>query len=1164
MNIPLDSKLFRSAGLRLGSLLALVMASPARPATGAARSAIVTSRLGAPTRPAKAPAVLFALEGGSWITQDVDPLYKKRLNDLGYQVGTAQISSLKWDKLKQFNVLVLHHLPPDIPQSGGPRGSVIFGAKLPLIQRFLNAGGGIMLLHDESYDQVFPTANLLLAPLGAHIINEEVTDPEHIWRQPGYLEYYYGWTRQIAPSPISEGIKTVWYPIGYSPRDDRKTCTFDAGRRWQVVVKAGASAYSYRSKSSTGMTGLVKPVRTYSSAPPLVAIRSVGAGRFVLFPSSSSFTVQSGFHPIWQRIVLSRGNGLIQSDTGKLLENAIQWLAEPSAASQELGGYHQPPTPPNRPDPAPRYTPESQPAYEQHQFPGLIGIHSAFSDGTGSVDQWADAARAGGYRFIAFTEAFPEMTAAKWKQETADCQRLSDKDFLAMAGISYQDSDGNRYCSFAFPIWPKSEWLTSDGNRVQDTPGWYFGANWPPLAVMDASHNPTPPWLLKFYGGLGIYTYHAGTPGPAGPGVRPAGYRAGASPVRFDPAPALDSWTDQARTDYLRLMANQYNSVPMAIHELYAPRQIAAARGFKTIAWAARLQDIPNSLHHVWYAQPQGAYITSGPRIQSWWIENGVSGNGTPDNSAIPWRLHVDVTSKTPLKEVRIMDGERLFRRFRVSGRRFHRVIEGLHDRQRYFVLIATDTAGRQAISPSLRTAVSRHSIYMCTDMQNTLECGVMRDRAGHWTYAGMLGNYVTGWDALNLGILVPGDEIMPQGLDYVVNGFNGGAGQMVHSVDGSESSVAARNIAFGSGDAVILDNDFRYTFGPHGESVPTRLARSAARYLSYTMRLYSSNLLLIRRETTFLKDVKMADGPFPELQTLSISGPDTSFKHFAYTGPGGNMVTGDRPAGNAAWLKPAVIPAGGFVAMYPDFYGSVAVFPLSGPAEASGTGAGFAFGYDLAGRTIAAGSRFSQEFLVMRAPFGDSSARSFERVQSLYGLNGPPAYHLTLATGRFIEHRFALHLRADQGSARFKLTPAPLPSDLPLQIDGLHDRWMTVMVDAKTGAWRPIGTLDGTAYAGIDLNHGARDIFIGHPFICSRPDLFLSLVPSSNAGPGSKTIELVIHNPLDTAVTAVVRSNPRCPGLRPWIIRVTITAGSSIHRRVPTSGLATGRWLVD
>ena len=702
----------------------------------------------------KKKAVLFVLDASAyWMTQYTDPQVKMELNQAGWQVGRCDLPDLTWNLLRKFNAVVLCRVPQNIPQAGAKTvGTTALDQKAAILYRFIKSGGGLLLLHDESYDQVYITENRFLKPLGAKIINQQITDPKHQWRQSNYLRYWFAWTNNITPhNPVTKGVHTIWYPEGWSQRGGRYTCPVVTNSKWKVLARGMASAYSYR--LVTGSKGGVREM--FHTAPPILASRTFGQGRIVVFASHSTFTLQSGYQTIWQGIVMSRGADHRASDTGKMLFNALSWLAQPSLASGKLGGYRQPPeTKITRgPQPAPAYQPNPPPPYEhQHTFKGLIGAHTSLSDGYGTVAQWAAEARAQGYDFLVFTEAFPPMTKQRWKLLKQQCQKASSSSFLCIPGITYRDSLNNRYITFAFPQWPHSSWLTKGGHRIANTPGIYFGNGWAPLAVVDTMHNPVGPWFLKFYGAIAVDSYRFTKKG-------------------------LCQRVDNARPTYLRLMGDQYNSVPIAYYDMHRPADIAAiakAHGYADFAWSGQLAKVAGAFRQNWYAQPQHAYLSQGPLLKSWWIENGTS---TPGNHHRPWQLHIAIHSATPLRRVTIYDGRAIFRRFAASGHVFHRVITGLHDRQSYFVLTARDIRGRALISPTLRTAGWRQSTYMCTDMQNTLNGGSVRTRHGRWIDMGMLGNYVTGWSSLSPPILEPGRDLMPQGLDDIMGGWNGGAG---------------------------------------------------------------------------------------------------------------------------------------------------------------------------------------------------------------------------------------------------------------------------------------------------------------------------------------------------------------------------------------------------
>ena len=1070
---------------------------------------------GSGTVAARSPSVLFALNAKPWIDQYVDPQVKVSLNQSGWAVGSTEFNALSWEQLRKFNVLVLCRLTQE--RKSDRDKPTTLETKAPILQRFLDGGGGLLLLHDESYDRAYEPVCRFLEPFGAKILNEQVTDPEHQWHQPDFLQYWFAWTTDVAAGhPITDGVRTLWYPEGHSPAGDRKTCPLQVDASWTVLARAMPSAYSFRAAK-----GPLPEQKSITSAPPILAARVVGAGRMVLFSSHSTFTLQAGHHKIWENIVWERGDSQHASDTGRMLFNAMTWLAEPSRQSVLLGGFTQPAEPKPSSDVERIEKPGKQPAMQAGTFRGLIGAHSRLSDGEGTVGEWAAAARRRGYDFLVFTESFPPMSEPRWQELIVQCRAASDARFLCVPGLDFRDERGDRFASFDFTQWPKDEWLNKTKDRIEKLHGFYFGSDWPPIAVVDTAHNPVGPWFLKFYGALSIF-----------------GYRVEAGRCRC---------TDDALDAYLRLMGNQYNSVPIVFHDMHKPADLDAAEGFLNHAWALKLADAPRAFRHGWYAQPQSVYISEGARFAAWWIENPYSNELATDRPGQPWALHLEVRSATPLRAVTIYDGRTPFRRFAVAGCEFSRTVSSFHDRQHYFVAIAEDAQGRRAVSPTLRTGQARHSIYMCTDMQNTLEGGLARDRNGHLSHMGMMGFFNTGWDGFSPGILTGGNDLMPKGLDYVVKGFRGGMSHHLIAAEGRESAIARLDMVFGSGDCVILDSEFASHFLPGQQIRPTALADTHARLFSFTQRIYSHNLLLLERETMLKKTIHSSGNPVDNLEMLQLGGPGESFANYAYVDRDGKLIGGKRPDPTRVVVTNAELRAGGYAAIYPDFYGSGCVFPLSSEIKSAAgqshvepihlrlRGAHMTLGYSLNGSELAAGTRLRQTFLIMRARFGDSSSACFEDVRRVFGLDGPPAYTVHAHTGSVKQSRYTLDLEADGGAAVVEIGPAALPSDLPIRVSGLYDRCSAVCLSLPEFAahghvasnpgslsWRLIGTFNGTGYATADIGGHAVRFFLGHPMLCDAPELTLNLLEWSVAG-----LRVEIHNPSTRDVAAQVRVHP-------------------------------------
>ena len=92
------------------------------------------------------------------------------------------------------------------------------------------------------------------------------------------------------------------------------------------------------------------------------------------------------------------------------------------------------------------------------------------------------------------------------------------------------------------------------------------------------------------------------------------------------------------------------------------------------------------------------------------------------------------------------------------------------------------------------------------------------------------------------------------------------------------------------------------------------------------------------------------------------------------------------------------------------------------------------------------------------------------------------------------------------------------LPAALPVVLQGAKDRWSAFFWDGIEKKMRPIPVAEGRAYAHFRQVKRDRPFFIGHPFVCDAPHVFLTVVqtgPSSlyvnahNTGREPKTITI-------------------------------------------------------
>ena len=109
-----------------------------------------------------------------------------------------------------------------------------------VLDKFVKAGGGL-LFFKKFYGS--EGADKYLAPFGASIPYELIQDPSHTWTEPFGWGFPYNYTKKItAGDPVTEGVKTVWYPAQRTFMNH--TWPIKVDQNWKVLVTAEPEASS--------------------------------------------------------------------------------------------------------------------------------------------------------------------------------------------------------------------------------------------------------------------------------------------------------------------------------------------------------------------------------------------------------------------------------------------------------------------------------------------------------------------------------------------------------------------------------------------------------------------------------------------------------------------------------------------------------------------------------------------------------------------------------------------------------------------------------------------------------------------------------------------------------------------------------------------------------
>lgn len=191
----------------------------------------------------------------------------------------------------------------------------------PVMDEYIRNGGGFLLLPAPSYygpEDFVRQLNPWLAPLGAALLNERPRDPDRETTVTRVLGYRYLATTNLTPHAVTRGVEQLLLPLDFSDAF-LATHTMRVDSNWTVLARGEAGCRTVPFGKSSG--------GTYTSAPPVLAVRAWGKGKVGLFTTSSQYFLFDAYH--W-----ALGDGLVMTNGGlRLMTQLMRQLAAPVSAS---------------------------------------------------------------------------------------------------------------------------------------------------------------------------------------------------------------------------------------------------------------------------------------------------------------------------------------------------------------------------------------------------------------------------------------------------------------------------------------------------------------------------------------------------------------------------------------------------------------------------------------------------------------------------------------------------------------------------------------------------------------------------------------------------------------------------------------------------------------
>lgn len=1136
--------------------------------------------------PNPAPAVLFVGTYGG----DCSFELAGRLRQAGFAVDHVPYPGLEgqplsWEQLRRYNVVVLMGLGrANADMTLTPRNQ----QSIEALQQFLAAGGGVFAV--PVFGQMAtekPAQDAFYGPLGLTPLYAEIpADPESevvatAWKLP------YALTRNIVPSPITDGVRSLWYPVlAYRVGGQNHTIPLSVDGSWTVVVKGSPSSHTLG-----GPLQANNPTDpgTYPSEVPLAAFREVGKGRMAALGIAPQYLFSLTGTTTLESIVLDRGLQGVPSDGYRLIENALRWLAEPSLAEGSLGGAPMRETLLENPYRTRFSEPYRWPAKVtfppiEKAFPGVIGARTRYSTGKATAEEWVQAARSQGLAYLVFLEDFRALSPEEFAQLKADCARLSSGEFTAIPGFTIDDEIGNHYFYFGTTLpYPDRKFLSPEGT--------FFVSRDPEI-------NPENPYVP---GQLSMttldYAYSI------------SGFKLTAGNYLFsrDAAPFANffsNWdafgvitaqggkvVEDATRDFLWSVDFGNGPLPVVVDlmddpvqlgrsgwrtVLRLPEQGGAVIGPEPLGKDTQVRDYFNGWRF-YPDNPTKIYITSGPEIESWCYvgprdyEGNTAGDFVWQNYR--WLVRGRTGAAAGLKEVAIYDGEALFRRFLPRGQRtFEFTLDLTHDQQHNLVLVATDRQGRRAISGEQWDRNHRLEEFMCSDRNNQLSYGYLTKKDG-------IGLLLGG----NQTLATPNKRIMP-GISPAgtfkndpllgAPAFDGAAGgepevfeavaMLLPSGEQPAPDVSESRRLFHSRDLHVGEGQREYRFAD----------KVGVYNVWHTLwRTEAADDFTVRRRNSFFQvhpDSPLAVFLWQIDVALRRDQPNNGFRiailasrqdaRWLLRDSTGATREGvwEEPASGASEALAVPFGKGAWVAFLDSPLGGAVIYSLTDGLRLTMT---------LPGRHNAVidlpaeaapqkkGQSRRVELLIVGIPRETDATRTlpfpsmnivkrFTRDFAMAG--GSPGYTVAARAGRVAGQRYPLEVNGAKEGCFSGVLRGHLVSSLPIAVAGLHDAWSCYLYERSLQRARPVGVFEGKGWATVCLE-GSLDLFVGHPMVADNPQVALQVTQT-----GEQSWKVEVHNPTNAPITTTLRKNPYFDPLQKKPFRreiLRVPAGTSVWR---------------
>jgi hypothetical protein len=1007
-----------------------------------------------------------------------------------------------------------------------------------VLTRYIEQGGGVVYIPSwiQNISAMAPQEQFCNALGVTLLFSDLLFDREMVHATPYDIPFAY--TTAIRRHPATAGVEGMWYPVAKKNGDQLHCTPFRADAEWTELIAGEATAFTRKIPLKVHKGFESFPVGEFNSSPTIAAVRSYHKGRVAIWAIAPEYVVGSFATTSLSGVVYDKGLEGKRSDGKRFFENLLRYCAGSSVAESTFGGAET--------DEAllvdkARVTQWTKPYNWQKDrgappakraFSGVLGARTTRSSGDHSVAQWVAAARKEGLHYIVFLEKFSELSREEFDSLKQECKALSGDDFKAIPGFTIDDEIGNHYFYCGNIAYPPAKLLDKTGSV---------------FIPYDARHKVSPGRLsmttLSYAHGISSFKLTAGN----------YLFNADASPCAnwFSNWDTIAVFTrengvtkEDATEVYLKNADAGQWPFPVAL-ELMDSVEFLNRDSIKTVLKLDSIDAVERfwSSWHSYPSNPTNIYVSGGPAIDLWAMSGhrDYEGNNRGDFvwQNLRWNIYGKVSSDVGLKEVTVMDGEELLRKFRPDGKKeFSFTIELNHDKQHNLVLIATDINGKQAVSAEQLDRNHRYQEVNCTDRNNQL-VGAKVINSSDIPIDFAYSDTAT-YNKRTAKTWISPAKVLSDGH----KAFDGGAasdspsfydtiylrtdGGKIKAPDAVESE---RLVA--SGDLLMGQATHRWSFA---DNIPV-----ATVWETLWKTEPAETFIIRRRRTAFQID---PDRPLTvsqwelEIELLKDMPHHTGFK-IGYMAPNGATgwcaQTSDGKRQGGSWSEKSAsqksvlnFDGSGYLALTGAHSGAAALISqadgLCADMDPRNKGAiALSITPESSPHRKGEKRRVTLLFLGVSKKWSPelNEGEAVDRFYKTFALapGSKPGYSLQLQEGSVGEYGYPLKLELSREGGVVAEFRGEFSSSLALSVAGANSNWSAFLYDYELCKSRPVALFESAIWATI-ASHGERKIFIGHPIVCDNPEMIIQVAQKSYDIWGVE-----VHNPTASEVKIALKT---------------------------------------